>query len=305
MKKNISLPVFLLSLFPNSAHANIGFHNLTNSSTYYIPFIPIVSLVEAFIFWILTEALFHEKGNVNLKKDQIRFQRILIVLLIANFTSFLIGIFLNHSGVAFFSKRYFLYFLFFPFLLTVLIEWLIYIPFFQKSTYKRSKLLIFSFLVNLFIYTLVIIMLIYTTNLMGDKISQLFLWHPKSNLTYIIPHPNIYPFYYLQVKSNLNAIRTVEEAYYAEEGVYLPCKPTPPDGGTDGWPDPWGPSDFIKLGFEPASEFVLYKYEVKVSEDRQSFTATAVGDLDENGIQVVYTITNKPGDISQYPPNEK
>lgn len=228
MKKNISLSVFLLFLFPNPVYANIGFHNFTNSYTHYIPFIPIASLIEALIFWILTEALFHEKGNVNFKKDQIRFQRILIVLLIANITSFLIGIFLKHSGVSFFSKRYFLYFLFFPFLLTVLIEWLIYIPFFQKSTYKRSKLLIFSFLVNLFIYTLMIIMLIYTTNLMGSKISQLLLWHPRSNLKYIIPHFNVYPLHYFKVKSNLNAIRTVEEAYYAEEGIYLPCKPAPP-----------------------------------------------------------------------------
>lgn len=68
MKKNISFTFFLLFLFANSAHANIGFHNFTSSYTHYVPFIPIVSFIEAFIFWILTEALLLGKVNGKLKK---------------------------------------------------------------------------------------------------------------------------------------------------------------------------------------------------------------------------------------------
>lgn len=91
---------------------------------------------------------------------------------------------------------------------------------------------------------------------MGGRITYLLLWHPKSNLKHIIPRtaPSSYCY---EVKSNLSAIYTLEEAYYAEEGVYHPCKPSPPDGGTDGWPDTWCPSDFIKLGFEPSNKSVL------------------------------------------------
>lgn len=41
----------------------------------------------------------------------------------------------------------------------------------------------------------------------------------------------------VEVSAMLLSIRTCQAAYMAENGVYLECYPSPPDGGTDAAPD--------------------------------------------------------------------
>jgi murein DD-endopeptidase MepM/ murein hydrolase activator NlpD len=102
----------------------------------------------------------------------------------------------------------------------------------------------------------------------------------------------------------LSAIRTCQESYRAENDVYLECKSSPPGGGTDAKADPWADAGgFSAIGFWPDRP-VLYQYAVTVSDDGNSFTATALGDLNENGTRVTYTITNDKPKPIKIPMNE-
>ncbi len=95
---------------------------------------------------------------------------------------------------------------------------------------------------------------------------------------------------------NLSAIRTCQVAYKMEKGMYLECKPCPPNSGNDATPDLWTTPapGFDETGFEPSGN-VRYQYAVTVSADSKSFIATATGDVDENGIKVTYKLdTSSP-----------
>ncbi len=96
-----------------------------------------------------------------------------------------------------------------------------------------------------------------------------------------------------EAHANLAAIQAAQESYYAENGVYFECKPSPPDGDADGalarWMDAGG---FTTIDFGPDGD-VRYQYEVTVSSDGQSFTATATGDLDGDGEQAIYTVSTE------------
>ena len=95
---------------------------------------------------------------------------------------------------------------------------------------------------------------------------------------------------------NLLAIRICQESHRAEYDVYLECKPSPPGGGNDSILDPWvDAGGFEKVGLEPADR-VRYQYAVTVSEDGKSFMATAVSDLDDNGVRATYTLCNTSPD---------
>jgi len=106
-----------------------------------------------------------------------------------------------------------------------------------------------------------------------------------------------------EATTNLGAIRTCEEAYYAEEDTYLGCGPDP--GQTlaelDSTPDPWQADvGFDSIGFEPEGD-VRYNYavitpsQVNVSGTipDASFTATAIGDLDEDDDDATYTVNTE------------
>ena len=111
-----------------------------------------------------------------------------------------------------------------------------------------------------------------------------------------------------EAKSNLGAIRTVEEAYKAEEDEYYPCNPAgnitaypAPPGATK---QPWVSSAtaFSALGFEPAGQ-VYYSYTVTTVDDAAgnatTFTASAFGDLDGDGVIAEYRVTDAGSDVSQ------
>jgi len=96
---------------------------------------------------------------------------------------------------------------------------------------------------------------------------------------------------YSEATGNLSAIRTAQESYYADNGVYLECRPSPPEGGISSTPAEWiDAGGFTAVGFGPDGN-VRYQYEVPVSNDGQFFTATAKGDLDDDGEQAIYTLS--------------
>jgi len=84
-----------------------------------------------------------------------------------------------------------------------------------------------------------------------------------------------------EAKINLAAIRTIEEAYYAEQGSYVSAAPSPAaiPGRTK---VPFGSSSFGELGWEPIGD-VFFSYAVAVTLDRTGFIAEAAADLDGDG----------------------
>ena len=115
--------------------------------------------------------------------------------------------------------------------------------------------------------------------------------------------------------SNLATIRAALESYKAEselkqakarvkKNLYIECKPSPPNGGTDAEPEEWSDAGgFTQIGFQP-SDPVLYQYAVSVGDSGTKYTATAKGDLDGDGIQVTFTVTNDNPDPVKSPQDE-
>ena len=107
-----------------------------------------------------------------------------------------------------------------------------------------------------------------------------------------------------ETSSMLIGIRTLQTAYKIENGVYMECWPSPPGGGTDNIPDVWvDAGGFGDIGFSPENR-VRYQYAVTVSPDGQSCEITATGDLDQNGVKVVYTVTSSNPRQKKEPANE-
>ena len=102
----------------------------------------------------------------------------------------------------------------------------------------------------------------------------------------------------------LMGIRTLQTAYKIENGSYLNCWPSPPNGGTDAIPDVWvDAGGFGDIGFV-ADGRVRYQYAVTVSPDGRSYEITATGDLDKNGAAVTYTVTSSNPRQKKVPANE-
>ncbi len=85
-------------------------------------------------------------------------------------------------------------------------------------------------------------------------------------------------------KTNLAAIRTAEESYYAEFGLYVSAFESPPvskqnlkvkfDNVANG-PD----EGFDRVGWSPEG-YVFFTYEVGQAKNNSQFTATAEADID-------------------------
>ena len=93
-----------------------------------------------------------------------------------------------------------------------------------------------------------------------------------------------------EAKANLGAIRTCQEAYKAEYDVYLTCGSNPsavPQGTKATWSTT--ASGWDAVGFEPKGE-VRYQYAVAVPSGGQTFTATAIGDLNGDTVTATYTM---------------
>jgi len=103
---------------------------------------------------------------------------------------------------------------------------------------------------------------------------------------------------------NLSNIRTAEETYRAEHDTYISCAASPPSGGTDSKPDTWVDANggFTEIGFAPNGP-VRYQYEVTATTT--TYTATATGDINENDIQVIFSVTSsQPKQVKTAPPGE-
>jgi type IV pilus assembly protein PilA len=84
-------------------------------------------------------------------------------------------------------------------------------------------------------------------------------------------------------KTNLAAIRTAEESYFAEYGVYVSAEPSPVDIGNNQKVD-YNPAallaGFDVVGWEPEG-MVYFNYSVAMSGN--NFTAAAVANIDNEG----------------------
>jgi type IV pilus assembly protein PilA len=87
-----------------------------------------------------------------------------------------------------------------------------------------------------------------------------------------------------EAKTNLAAIRTAEEGYFAEFGSYVDAAATPGAAGST-TKQLWaggGIADFDSLGWSPEGE-VFYQYQVTAAPTGAvSYTIEALGDLDGN-----------------------
>lgn len=85
-------------------------------------------------------------------------------------------------------------------------------------------------------------------------------------------------------KTNLGAIRVLEEAYFSEFEAYLAAAPEPAavPGASPAAFDPVT-SDFGDLGFAPEGR-VYFSYGVALSADLVAYTADAAADIDADGI---------------------
>ncbi|MGA1791609.1 MAG: hypothetical protein ACMUIM_08990 [bacterium] len=315
MRKRI---LFLFSLififYPVPVVANMGPDLKTYLPMIHISLIPLMAFVEAFVFWILIGFLYNTWTRRLHKRTRFRFKKIWLATMFATSITTLYWILLKFSGMVGFMpdaldsliKR-----LGMSFLLIVLMEWGIYLLFFQKHLHRRlSRIFAFlniSFIANLSSYAL-LFCLIWLSLFFVPERSKIHQTAKALDSYLEILLFNYYNAHFTTVSeavSNLGAIRNIEEAHYAEEGYYLPCKPSPPNGGTDNWPDPWvDAGGFSVVGFEPSQRYLYYQYAVTVSEDRQSFKATAVGDRDKDGIPAVYTATNASYGVDHPPLGE-
>ena len=82
-----------------------------------------------------------------------------------------------------------------------------------------------------------------------------------------------------EAKTNLAAIRTSEEAYFSEFGLYLAASPTPVAiPGTQKVPFVNNPG-FNRIGWKPEG-LVYFSYGVSIAPDGTGYTADAAADLD-------------------------
>ena len=85
-----------------------------------------------------------------------------------------------------------------------------------------------------------------------------------------------------EVKTNLGAIGTLEETYYAAHDQFLAAPPEPPviPGALSTVFNP--NAAFIALGFRPEGR-VYFSYGVAVTADATGYTADAAADIDGDG----------------------
>jgi type IV pilus assembly protein PilA len=100
-----------------------------------------------------------------------------------------------------------------------------------------------------------------------------------------------------EAKANLAAIRTAEESYYAEYGLYVAAAPAPaavPGAGRTTWPRPTPgcPACFDMVGWSPDGD-VFFQYEVVTATIGAAagpnvFTAAAIADLEGDGRRQIW-----------------
>ncbi len=85
-------------------------------------------------------------------------------------------------------------------------------------------------------------------------------------------------------KANLAAIRTAEEGYFSEFGVYITASLTPrATGALDNRKADWGAASggFLTIGWSPEGE-VFYSYQVNTGGNDDGYIAEAASDIDND-----------------------
>jgi type IV pilus assembly protein PilA len=88
-------------------------------------------------------------------------------------------------------------------------------------------------------------------------------------------------------KTNLAAIRTAEESYFAEYGMYISALPSPPTASMTPYnqktefSDAVANSGFDIIGWSPEGR-VYFNYSVAINGDASQFTAGAGADIDND-----------------------
>jgi len=86
-------------------------------------------------------------------------------------------------------------------------------------------------------------------------------------------------------KTNLSAIRTAEESYYAEYGVYVPALASPTAVAQNlktTYVDAVANEGFAIVGWSPEGD-VFFNYAVETATNDDGFMASASADIDANG----------------------
>ena len=119
-----------------------------------------------------------------------------------------------------------------------------------------------------------------------------------------------------EARTNLAAIRTCQEAFKAENDLYVSCLPACPAGAAaSDVPIPWDDTSavptftgwlgtepaFTAIGFNPDGEL---RYEYAVTATPDAYTATAEGDADNDGANVILTVTESSSKPTKDLPNE-
>ena len=137
----ITLSAFLL--IPKLVSANliapVSERIITPVSLLAIPLFPFIIVIETFVFWLLIHKWL---------KIQTGFWKLILVVLVANGVTSLLGTYVQFYEYA--AEN--LLWISIAFVLSVFIEWGLYVPFFRKANVKRLDLLKISFIVNLATY---------------------------------------------------------------------------------------------------------------------------------------------------------
>ncbi len=140
-KKFLLLTSLTLLFFPLLVSADL----IIPFSIYTFSFFPYIILSETLVFWLLANKVI---------KVPIGIWRLLLITLVANLLTSFLGTFIPLHKVTRSDLRLVTAIAFLP---TVLIEYLIYIPFLRKFKITTLNLLYISFVVNLVSYTLLVL----------------------------------------------------------------------------------------------------------------------------------------------------
>ncbi|MFP6607127.1 MAG: prepilin-type N-terminal cleavage/methylation domain-containing protein [Myxococcota bacterium] len=91
-------------------------------------------------------------------------------------------------------------------------------------------------------------------------------------------------------KTNLAAIRTAEESYFAEYGLYVSSDLSPPTHARNvktNYTHAVSNLGFDQVGWEPEGD-VYFTYSAGISSDTAGFLASAAADIDSDGVQQVW-----------------
>jgi len=135
------LGLLLSKIFSSPIFKQLILANMAVPIWWYIIICPLLFIfigIESICFWLLTQKVF---------KTRIRIHKIIVSVIIANSVTTAMGILFYISSlpsdIAWLTVTY---------IFTVLIEWIIYIPFFKSDVIKNLDLLKISIIVNLITY---------------------------------------------------------------------------------------------------------------------------------------------------------